>query len=371
MGQGASSWMHAPTYIAIRMALGTVMTCPPQEAMRIAGAIGRTYGGSRINTRRLQRAIDHLQIAFPDWTPEQRRDCAIGSYEHLFRLGAEVAYGPRLLTEDGWRNHIHVSRIEAAVRTLIEGRPVVLITGHCGNWEVLGFTIALLGFPMHALYRPLDSRPLDRWVRQTRARRGLILVDKFGAVNKLPQLMHAGAPAGFVADQNGGDRGVFVPFFNRLASTYKAIGLLAMQFGATVVCGCARHIESASELTDDPREAARIRAASRGLLYSMELHDVFGPAEWEAHEDSLFYLTARYRRAMEQMVRTAPSQYLWMHRSWRSRPPHERQGKPFPARLEAHLRGLPWLTEADIERIKDQSARDAQRLAETGATKLS
>jgi KDO2-lipid IV(A) lauroyltransferase len=80
---------------------------------------------------------------------------------------------------------------------------------------------------------------MDRWVRQTRARRGLTLIDKFGALRQLPDLVAAGAPVGFVADQNGGDRGVFVPFFNRLASTYKSIGLLAMQFNATVLCGGA------------------------------------------------------------------------------------------------------------------------------------
>lgn len=371
MGRGAPSWIHAPTYIAIRMAVGGVLACPPEETIRMAAGLGRLYGSSRVNRKRLKRAVDHLAVAFPSWPAEAREACAIASYGHLFQLGAEVAYGPRLLSEDGWRNHIRVGRIEPAVRALLEGGPVILITGHCGNWEVLGFTVALLGFPMHALYRPLDSRPLDRWVRRTRARRGLILVDKFGAVQKLPALMRAGAPVGFVADQNGGDRGVFVPFFNRLASTYKAIGLLAMQFDATIVCGMARRLESAFGIADEPVEAARLREASCGLLYAMEMHDIFGPADWQTHEDPLFYLTARYRRAIETMIRTAPDQYLWMHRAWRSRPRHEREGQPFPPRLEAKLRALPWITDEDLDRIKDHSTRDTRTLAATGATKLS
>lgn len=371
VGRGAPSWVHAPAYVAVRLAIGTGLTLPPQEMMQLASSLGRAWARSRSNRKRLARAVDHLAVAFPAWSRDEREACAIESYGHLFQLGTEIGYGARLLSEDGWRQHVRVGAIQPAVEALIDARPVVLITGHCGNWEILGLTISLLGFPLHALYRPLDSRPLDAWVRQARARRGLILVDKFGAVQKLPLLMKAGAPAGFVADQNGGDRGVFVPFFNRLASTYKAIGLLAMQFGATVVCGMARRVDPAVEFRDDPRQASRLRAESKGLLYIVEMQDAFGPKDWQTHEDPLFYLTARYRRAIEGMVRRAPEQYLWMHRSWRSRPPHERRGEPFPPRLEAKLRGLPWLSDADIERIKDHSARDARTLAATGATKLS
>ena len=50
-------------------------------------------------------------------------------------------------------------------------RPCVMITGHTGNWELLGYALALLGFPMHALFRPLDIRPFSRWIERTRQRR--------------------------------------------------------------------------------------------------------------------------------------------------------------------------------------------------------
>src|SRR6185295_19043495 len=163
-------------------------------------------------------------------------------------------------------------------------------------------------------------------------------------------------PVGFVADQNGGDRGVFVPFFNRLASSYKSIGLLAMRFNATIGCAYARRVPD-----DKPGT----------LGYRIECTDVFGPKDWNSHPDPLFYLTARYRRAIETMVRKAPEQYLWMHRIWRSRPRHERSQKPFPAALEEKIRLLPWITDEDVERIKDHSARDARTLLETGQDKLS
>ncbi|MCK6458245.1 MAG: hypothetical protein L6Q92_17160, partial [Phycisphaerae bacterium] len=73
--------------------------------------------------------------------------------------------------------------------------------------------------------------------------------------------------------------------------------------------------------------------------------------------------TARYRRAIEQAVISAPEQYLWMHRIWKSRPRHERLNRPFPPSLREKMRSLPWMSEEDIDRLVDRSNQDAAALA--------
>lgn len=341
---------------AIRAAVTALLSAPPASALGLARRLGRTFGGLRANRKRLDRAKSNLRVAFPGWDEDRIHEYALRSYEHLLALGVEIGYGPRLLTEEGWLRRVELGSLPDSARVMVQGRPVVLITGHCGNWEVLGYTIALLGFPLHGLYRPLDFEPLDRWVRETRGRRGMTLVDKFGAVQRLPGIMAGGAPPAFVADQNGGDRGVFVPFFGRLTSTYKSIGLLAMQFNADVICGFTVRQEP---WPDEP------------IRYRMDVTDSFGPEDWNTHPDPLFYLTARYRRGIETMIRQVPDQYDWLHRVWRSRPRHERLNRPFPGALREKLRLLPWMTEAELARIEEHSARDAATLAETGATRLS
>jgi len=359
-------WMHNGVYGAIRLGTAAMLCNELRPTLEAARRAGRAFGGAGFNRKRLDRAMDNLRVAFPDWDEARLAEHALASYEHLLMLGVEAASAPWLLAPQAWRRHIMIGDVQDTVQPLLRGRPCVLITGHCGNWELVGFTISLLGFPLHALYRPLDMAPLDRWVRRTRGRRGLTLVDKFGAVNKLPSLMGRGAPLGFVADQNGGDRGLFVPFFNRLTSTYKSIGLLAMQFDAAVICGMARRLDRRTMDTDE-----KFRWLARdGLGYVMERVDVVYPEDWRDHADPLYYLTARYRRAIETMIRRAPEQYLWMHRIWRSRPRHERLGRPFPEALREKIRDLPWIGEDDLATIEERSARDARTLAETGATRL-
>jgi len=281
-------------------------------------------------------------------------------------LAAEIAYLPRLITEAGWAEHIDVGPTDDALAAFFSEHPAICVTGHCGNWEVLGAGMAALGFPMHALYRPLDSKPIDDWVRRTRSRQGTRLLDKFGAVEDLPGLLRNREPVGFVADQNAGDRGLFVPFFGRLASTYKTIGLLAMRYRAVIVCGVAHRkgwdAANPSRHAGTTPDAAIRRVGASGLSYDLNISDVIWPHEYEAAPDPLFYLTARYRRAIERMVAANPEQYLWMHRAWKSRPKHERERRPFPAPLRRKIAELPWMTDDDLERLIEQSARDTETL---------
>jgi Kdo2-lipid IVA lauroyltransferase/acyltransferase len=351
--------LEVPATAAIRGAISLPLIAGPTVSRELAAAAARFWAERRMNRKRLQRGIDHLVEAFPSWDVDQRRELAIKAYEHLFMLGTEIAFAPRLFTDQGWTKHLKLADLSPAVHALVGDNPCILLSGHVGNWELIGYSIPLLGFRMYAVYRPFDMRPLDDWVWNTRARRGLILVSKFGAMKVLPEALKGGEPVALVADQNGGDRGAFVPFFGRLCSTYKSLGLLALQSKSTIVCGFARRMPQ-DELR---RVAARTPDSdfgSRGSMgYTAEVVDVFGPDDWNTHPDPLYYICARYRRAMEVMIRRAPEQYLWMHRAWRARPPHEKQNKPFPPSLREKLALLPWMTSAELAAIEDRSARDA------------
>lgn len=363
-------WLHGTAFGVVRSALAVPLVVGFDQAIDGAVPLARAY--AKLNKKRTRRAVEHLRVAFPEWDDVERERVAIAGYEHLFRLAVEFAYAPRLLTTDNWTRHVEVGPVAGAVQQIMNERPCVMITGHCGNWEVLGYTLGLLGFGMHALYRPLDLKPLDDWVRQTRQSRGLTLIDKFGAADVLPKILapggeKQGSPIGFVADQNAGDRGLCVPFFGRLASTYKTIGLLAIQHNATIICGMARRVpahEPAPPVTDQSViNPPAPPADSPNFRYRLESSDVIHPEDWKDQPDPIFYITARYRRAIEKMVRSAPEQYLWMHRIWKSRPRHERLNRPFPDALKEKLRALPWMTDQELARIMDHSERDRQALA--------
>ncbi len=334
-------------YGAARLLATSLNTLP----IDVAVAAARSAADRVRNEERLARCAEHIAWCFPEWTREQAEACALESHRHVFSLAVEIACSQRFLTTDGWASRVELGDMSETIEALGSGRPAIVITGHVGNWELLGSTLGLLGFHLNALYRPLEIRPLDGWIHRTRARRGVVLIDKFGASERLPALLERGEPVGFIADQNAGKNGLFVPFHGRLASTYKTIGLLALRHEAPIVCGWARRLSPLG------------RGDARPLRYRIETVDLIRPEEWVEAADPLFYVTARYRRAIEEMTRRAPEQCLWTHRFWKSRPRHEREGRPFPEALRRKLEALPWMTDEELARIEGRSARDREAAA--------
>ncbi len=341
-------------YSAVRGFAAGVNIAGLESSVRSARVVGGAYAKASFNKKRLDRARANLRWVRPDWTEEQVEQTAVDAYRHLITLAMEVACTPRMVTPDGWARRIQVGDMKDAVGRLLSGKPAILITGHCGNWEILGAWVASLGIPIHALYRPLDLAPLDRWLRRTRQYRGLGLIDKFGAFRLIPEYFARGDSVAFIADQNAGDRGVFVPFFDRLASSYKSIGLMAMEYEIPIICGGAQRLGVPGE---------------QQLRYHVGIDDIITPDDWADQPDPLFYITARYRRSIENLVMQAPEQYLWMHRAWKSRPRFEVQGKPFPDSLRAKLETLPWMTQESLDRIIARSAQDTIEAAERKAAK--
>jgi KDO2-lipid IV(A) lauroyltransferase len=181
---------------------------------------------------------------------------------------------------------------------------LIMITGHYGNWEILGYVLATLGFESTAVARPLDNPYLNDWVFGVRERQGQKIVGKKGATSEITQLLSSGGVVGFVADQNAGSKGIFVDFFGRKASTYKSIGLLAMQYEVPVVVGYARRLNG----------RFHFRVATQEIIW---------PDDWKQQNDPLRYITQRYTKAIEDFVRADPGQYLWVHRRWKTRPKGE------------------------------------------------
>ncbi len=330
-------------YLALRGFAGFLGCFNVDQTLEAASMVGSAYW--RFSRKHRERAKENIRLSFPEMTEEEVERTGERSVQHtlqLFMVDALVM--PRLLTPASWTRYVRLGNLAPAINRVLLGEPTLLITGHCGNWELLGFMLSVLGYPIAAVARPLDNPLVNDWILGMREARGMQIITKFGATPELLDIMRRGGQIGFIADQNAGDRGLFVPFFGRLASSYKSIALLAKKYEVPIAAGTAVRRNQKFE-------------------YELFATDFITPDEWEDQPDPLFYITARYNRAMEAMIRTAPEQYLWMHRRWKSRPKWEREGKPMPGRFRDKLATLPWMTEGELERIVAYSNGDLDALS--------
>ena len=289
-------------YVGLRLA-NMVMHCFPVEAnLATARLIGDVIYA--VDRKHRERAMANLRRSFPDMPDRLRRELARRSMQQLFTLFVEVLFTSRLVRLETWHKVIELESFREVVRLLTTANGVILVTGHYGNWEVLGYMLATLGFPTTSVARSLDNRYVNRWLLGVRERMGQRIIDKRGAMTDIAPLMARGGTVAFIADQDAGRKNIFVDFFGRKASTYKSIGLLAMEYDVPVVIGYARRV-------------------SGRFHFRVGVQDIIYPGDWKDQDDPLRYITQRYTKGIEDFIRQDPGQYLWVHRRWKTRPKGE------------------------------------------------
>jgi KDO2-lipid IV(A) lauroyltransferase len=291
-------------YAALRL-VEMLLQCFPIEwnltTARLAGDL--LYW---LDRKHRDRAIENLRASYPGAREETLRRVARRSCEHLIMVGAEVLCLPRLMQFNRFLEYVDISQCLKSFQYIAGGRPAILVTGHFGNWEMVGYSMAAMGFPATGIARPLDNPYLNAYILRLRERTGQKILFKEGMTEEALADLRRGRPLGFIADQDAGRRGFFVDFFGRKASAYKSIAYLAMEENIPIFVGGAYR--------DGP-----------GFHYRLVMTDRIDPADYPRGLDGAIAITQRYTAGIEKTVRLAPDQYLWVHRRWKTRPPEERK----------------------------------------------
>jgi len=161
----------------------------------------------------------------------------------------------------------------------------------------------MLGYPMSAIYRPLEFKPLDRFFIDLRGRYGGKLHAKKNAMRPILKDLRNRELIGILLDQNTNrNAGVFVDFFGQPACTNKGLALLALGTGSPVIPLFLM------------REEDRFR---------VEFGPAFPLVRTGDKAKDIEVSTRQYNRVLEDVIRRYPEQWFWVHRRWKTRPKDE------------------------------------------------
>ena len=287
-------------YLLIRVVVGCAQAMSVQQSYAFARWLATLL--YRFDRRHRAIGIDNLRQAFGDkYTPSEREAIIGRVYLHFCMMLMEILHIPRKLHPSTWRDRITLVGHERVLARLLDGGPLIMLTGHFGNWEMAGYLFGVFGFPPNSVARTLDNPYLDAYLKTFRERTGQKMIPKKGGFDEMLAVLQSGGILSFLADQDAGERGMFVDFFGRPASTHKAIALLALEHQAPVAVGYARRI-------------------GPGFRYEVGCTELFDPSEFTGTAQDAHLLTQRYTTALEAIIRHDPDQYLWLHRRWKHQP---------------------------------------------------
>jgi len=291
-----AGWRNGVEAALARGVVALLAYAPRPVADSIAGTCARLL--DRAIPRLRRGAERNLSFAYPEKDVAWRAQVIDGVFASIGRMLVSFARFPQI-TRDNVGQWIRYEGFEHFARAREKGNGVLFATAHLGNWELSAFSHALLTEPMNVVVRPLDNPRIDAMVEQRRGLSGNTLLSKRDFARSIMQALRKNEAVGILVDQNAAaDNGAFVPFFGKDACANLTFAKLAARSGAAVIPGFALW------------NAAEKRYV---LKFWPEV-----PMTGEAVED-----TRRIQRAIEEAIREAPEQWLWIHRRWKTRPEGE------------------------------------------------
>jgi KDO2-lipid IV(A) lauroyltransferase len=271
--------------------IGLVRLLGVDAASAFGGWLGRTVGplsgAHKVATR-------NLKLAFPDNDDAWREAMLKAQWDGLGRTFAEFPLMDKILPSTG---RVEVVNQERLFQIAAEKVPVVFVSGHLSNWEVMPAAIVDSGVVCEMTYRAANNPYVDERIKASRFRYGVRLFAPKGGdgARELLEGMKQGKSVALMNDQkfNTGVEGLF---FGHPVRTAPGPSRLALRFGTVL-----------QPMSVQRTKGARFRAVVHDPIHLPNTGDRTADIETGVKLVNAF---------MEERIRERPEEWFWVHRRW-------------------------------------------------------
>lgn len=246
----------------------------------------------RLEWRRRRRAIDNLELAFPEWSPADRRHVAKKTFEHFGMVFADFLRTPLRTTQEVLES-VEVTGQEHFEQGFAKGKGIIACTAHFGNWERFGHWLISTGRMITVVARDANQDGVQSRVSRIRSLTGMRVLSRGDSTRDILKCLRNNEIIGILPDQNADE--TYVPFFGRQAGTVLGPAVLHMRTKAPLL----------------PAYCVRLGPGKYRVI-------CLPPIDPEGEETDPNKLTAQINAALESVIREYPEQWLWLHDRWRS-----------------------------------------------------
>lgn len=271
--------------------IGLMRLLGVERASNFGGAVLRALGPKAGTHKTVMR---NLRIAFPDMPPAEREALALEAWERVGRTFAETAVMDQLTPESGRLEIVGKARLEA-IRD--GGRPVVFVSGHLSNFEVMAAVLVASGVPVQVTYRAANNPYVDAQIRQARARYGVKLFAPKGG-DGARELLHGlerGESVALLNDQKFSE-GPEVTFFGQPVNAAPGPSRLALRFGTVL----------------QPISVVRLP----GVRFRVTAHEPISVSSTGDRQADIARGVQAITSFVEDRVREVPEDWFWVHKRW-------------------------------------------------------
>ena len=287
--------------LVIRWITGAAALLARVLPLRSLQALGNAMGSLlfRLLKPRREIALANLERVFGDRYDRRERERIINfSVRNMAKTMLELLKAG-WLSDEQLREFVQIRGEEHLRHAVEQGRGVVVITGHFGNWELLAATIGRLGYDLAVIARDANDQNTANIINRAREAAVAEVLPR-ESVREMLRVLREGSILGILPDQHTERGGIWLPIMGHLACTAPGPATLAQRTGSPIVPAFARRTE------DDRLD-----------LYFLPPIEV--PDTGDRQQD-IRTATRLINDALSAEIMAHPEQWIWMHRRWRQPP---------------------------------------------------
>lgn len=268
----------------------------------LAYAFGRMLGTliSTVACKRRELVRANMTRVFSDTKTSEEIDALVRDFYKGFGMNivdfARLSRAPK----DYIKDTVEFEGLDNLKRAKADGKGVVLLSAHFGSWEILNAALALEGYAMGVIARPIDNPYVDRYIERMRSRFGNDIIEKKNSVRSMLSILKGGGILGILLDQRASRKeSVEVAFFGTPARTNKGLASILTRTEAVVL---PIYIYRTSN------ERHRVVC-----LPEIELQ------RSDDREADIAENTRRFNSAIEGFILAHPREWFWFHSRWERR----------------------------------------------------
>lgn len=246
---------------------------------------------------RKKTVFNNLRLAFPNWEEPKIKKTAWENYKSIAVTFIEILLLENLSTYE-LTNAVNCPNKNLIVNKFNEGKGVILLSAHFGNWEFVALSVAQqIGIPFSVIIKPQSNKFVSDRMNKYRTKWGNKIVPLGMSVRTIYQELKSKKIIAMVADQRGPADGMRVNLFGIQSATYDGPATLAVKTGSPMIYGIG------------------VRQSDYSYLLELEEIDMNNLPENE--EEKIKEITQRHTSILERIIRQYPEQWFWMHNRWK------------------------------------------------------
>ena len=279
--------IHAE-YFTLRFFCAVVNAIPYPLAMFLARGLGwvvfMVFGFKR------ERTLNRIRGVFPEKSLCEAKAIAVQSLQNIFQTGVEMMRAPRLTrawmdryVKDG---QFYKDKLQAYVD---EGKGVVIMVPHCGNWYMAAWSMAKYGLPLFAIAARQRNPKLNAWMNRQYGEIEVLDRDCRDTLVRIREKLEAGRAFAILPDLHVRKKDVTVNFFGGTANVSHAGAMFAVRCNCPIVVAMMRrekgqhvfnHIDTLRPRPDAPDKKAEAERLTQEALALLDSNIRNYPGEW-------------------------------------------------------------------------------------------